>query len=208
MWVYCADPPFIHSQTHNQCLPCAGHRPQHQLARGEVPKRPEKKRGGTCSYTYSGQQVAGWGRGGARLSGRYWPGHRASQEGLSSKSGARQKGRKVGGDCEQGQRGKLCTMNGQHSWKSAGPRQTHTSAWLTRMLANEPEGQEDLPRGSHKIIPDIPVDLPQFPQNPHHRTGNILPAVAQTQTWGNLLKRSQTRLLGRKGKGAPSPERR
>lgn len=96
-------------------------------------------------------------------------------------------------------------MNGQHSWKSAGPRQTHTSAWLTRMLANEPEGQEDLSRGSHKIILDIPVDLPQFPQNPHHRTGNILPAVAQTQTWGNPTQKISDQAPRKKREGGSLP---
>lgn len=69
-------------------------------------------------------------------------------------------------------------MNGPHSWKSTGTREIHTSAWLTLTLVNEPEDQEHLPKGSHKIILDIPMVLLQFPQNPQHRAGNISPAVS------------------------------
>lgn len=73
IWTYHAGPPFIHLQTHNPCHLCAG------LCRGKVPNLTWgtilEKRGGTGSYTYSGQQVAGWGWGGVRLHGRHWPGH-------------------------------------------------------------------------------------------------------------------------------------
>lgn len=31
------------------------------------------------------------------------------------------------------------------------------------MLADEPEDQQQLPKGSPRIIPDIPMDLPQSP---------------------------------------------
>lgn len=47
------------------------------LVSGEVPELSWDHPGGeeTASYTYYGQQVAGWGWGGERLSGRYWPVH-------------------------------------------------------------------------------------------------------------------------------------
>lgn len=71
------------------------------------------------------------------------------------------------------------------------------------MLANESEDQEHLPKSGREIILDIPMVQPRFPQNPHHRTGNILTAVVaggpQTrQASGEIqLKQSQTGLLKR-----------
>ena len=105
----------------------------------------------------------------------------------------------------------------QHSCTS-GSRLINTTTWLTLMLANEPGDQEEyLPKGSHDIILDIPMVLPQFPQNPHHRTGNILTAVAggpqtmQTRGKSNSIsnwapqKRSSS-LWPPAEKGTPSPE--
>lgn len=57
------------------------------------------------------------------------------------------------------------------------------------MVANGPEDQEHLPKGSHRIIPDVPTVLPQSPQNPRHRTGNIVTAATEGpdhgDIWGN-----------------------
>lgn len=80
------------------------------------------------------------------------------------------------------------------------------------MLANESEDQEHLPKGGHEIILDIPMVQPRFPQNPHHRTDNILTAVAEgpqtRQASGEIqLKQSQTGLLKREAAAcAPGQE--
>ena len=145
--------------------------------RAKVPKFLEKWRG---SHTYSGQKVAGWGLGGAQLSGRYWPGQGASHEGLSSKRGARaerQKGRSRPWTRAERE------VSGQHLCKSAGTREIHTGAWLTQMLADEPEDQQQLPKGGPRTIPDIPMDLPQSPLT----TGQVTPYSRGQRTPGRKL---------------------
>ena len=88
-----------------------------------------------------------------------------------------------------------------HSCKSIGTREIHTGASLTPMLAD----QQQLPKGGPRIIPDIPMDLPQCPLT----TGKATPYSRGRRTpghggvWGNP---TQTTFLGREGTGAPSPE--
>lgn len=60
--------------------------------------------------------------------------------------------------------------------KSIGTEKHMPGAWLTPKPANEEP--EHLPKGSHKIILDIPMVLPQFPQNSQHRITNIFTAAA------------------------------
>lgn len=82
--------------------------------------------------------------------------------------------------------------------KSIGTEKHMPGAWLTPTPANEEP--EHLPKGSHKIILDIPMVLSQFPQNSQHRITNIFTAAAgrpqTTEISGKIqLKLSEPRLL-------------